>query len=68
MSHSGSGLTNGLFPVGCTFCHMQLGFLVMHRADGEQDVMTAATLQGLLEIKDTHRPQEGPMLLGIEQP
>ena len=25
-------------------------------------------LQGLLEIKDTHRPEEGPMLLGIELP
>ena len=67
MGHSGSGLTNGLFPVGCTFYHIY-GFLVMHRADGEQDVMTAVTLQGLLEIKDTHRPQEGPMLLGIELP
>ena len=26
------------------------------------------TLQGLLGIKDTHRPQEGPMILGIELP
>jgi hypothetical protein len=25
-------------------------------------------LQGLLEIKDTHRPKEGPMLLGISLP
>ena len=25
-------------------------------------------LQGLLESKDTHRPQEGPMLLGIDLP
>ena len=23
-------------------------------------------LEGLLEIKDTHRPLEGPMLLGID--
>ena len=25
-------------------------------------------VQGLLEIKDTHRPWEGPMLLGIALP
>ena len=25
-------------------------------------------VQGLLEIKDTHRPSEGPMLLGIDLP
>ena len=25
-------------------------------------------IQGLLEIKDTHRPLEGPMLLGIDLP
>jgi hypothetical protein len=25
-------------------------------------------VQGLLEIKDTHRPYEGPMLLGINLP
>ena len=25
-------------------------------------------VQGLLEIKDTHRPYEGPMLLGIDLP
>ena len=27
---------------------------------------TPHNLQGLLEIKDTHRPQEVPMLLGID--
>ena len=25
-------------------------------------------VQGLLEIEDTYRPQEGPMLLGIDLP
>jgi len=34
VSRSGSGLTNGLFTVGCTFCHIQLGFLVLDCADG----------------------------------
>jgi len=29
---------------------------------------TPPRLQGLLEFKDTHHPQEGPMLLGIDRP
>ncbi|KAJ1476087.1 hypothetical protein T484DRAFT_1826134, partial [Baffinella frigidus] len=31
---AGNGLTAGLFTVGCAFCHMQLGFSVMDRAEG----------------------------------
>ena len=30
--------------------------------------LTLATLKGLLEFKDTHRPNEGPMLLRIDLP
>ena len=31
---AGNGLTAGLFTCGCAFCHMQLGFAVMDRAEG----------------------------------
>ena len=35
---------------------------------GASLIRNRVPLQGLLEIKDTHRLQEGPMLLGIELP
>ena len=33
-----------------------------------EKAMVEQDLHGLLEFEDTHRPQEGPMLLGIDLP